>query len=86
MEDVWIGRWDKSAGPPTSVQGQKAKYSRRADVFRFAPNTGHPPSGSVFRRTHEPTDVPLAELKLTLIQPPTKQLMPEPQPVGVDHV
>jgi len=24
-----------------SVQGQKAKYSPRADVFRFTPNNGH---------------------------------------------
>ena len=65
-------------GMPMSELGQKAKYSLRADVFRFAPNTGHAPSGSVFRRTHEPADVPLAELKLVLIQTSPKQLVPEP--------
>jgi hypothetical protein len=60
---------------PMSKTGQKAKYSPGADVFRFAPDSGHPPSGSVFRRTHEPADVPLAVLELALVQPTTKQLV-----------
>src|SRR4030088_2415490 len=30
---------------PMSELGQKAKYSLRADVFRFAPNNGHPQQG-----------------------------------------
>jgi hypothetical protein len=29
-----------------SVQGQKAKYSLRSDVFRFGPNNGHRSIGS----------------------------------------
>jgi hypothetical protein len=28
-----------------SVPGQKAKYSLRADVFRFTPGSGHPACG-----------------------------------------
>jgi hypothetical protein len=28
--------------------GQKAKYSLRADVFRFAPDSGHPATAAVF--------------------------------------
>jgi hypothetical protein len=31
---------------PMSQTGQKAKYPRRADVFRFGPNNGHRSIGS----------------------------------------
>jgi hypothetical protein len=33
-----------------------------------------------------PGDVPLAVFELALVKPTTKQLVPEPQPVGVDDV
>jgi hypothetical protein len=31
-----------------SVQGQKAKYSLRADVIRFAPDSGHVATAAAF--------------------------------------
>ena len=31
-------------------------------------------------------DILFAELELTLIQPPPKQLVPKPKPIRVDHV
>jgi hypothetical protein len=37
-----ISQFRTSAGAAaTSAMGQKAKYSLRADVFRFTPNNGH---------------------------------------------
>src|SRR6266403_2080958 len=37
----WWPRRSQQMGCSTSDLGQKAKYSRRADVFRFTPKTGH---------------------------------------------
>ena len=39
--DVGLGLPKFQAMHPTSVLGQNAKYSKRADVFRFAPNFRH---------------------------------------------
>jgi hypothetical protein len=40
----------------------------------------------VCARTEEFRQVPLARLVFFLVQPPSKQLVPQPQPVRVDHV
>src|SRR3984893_10550800 len=66
--------------------GSKGEILAPSICFPLYPQHRTSPRSSIRRRTYNTSDIPFAELKLALVQSPPKQLMPKPQPVGVDHV
>jgi hypothetical protein len=65
-------------------RGQAATDARclKCWVFRGTPS----PGDSIFWKADGPADIQLAVLELPLVQPSPEQLVPEPEPVSVDHV
>jgi hypothetical protein len=58
--------------------GSKAENLNASKTLPLCPRKRTSPGRSIPRVIQKPTDVPLAEFKLALIQPPAKQLVPEP--------
>jgi hypothetical protein len=83
---VKLARWKGTPNPPDVRKGSKGEILAPSICFPLYPQHRTSPSGSIRRRTYSTGDIPFAELKLVLIHPTTKQLVPKPQPVCVDDV